>query len=273
MKCHQSMAVLSMDVGDKDDSEYRLLIDGKVKYVTISPRTYDRNTLSAPLESLPALPKAKEWNIAFISRDPFTNELKTRLSNRELVGVHELWHPKSVDCLTLTKVKQLSANVSEVTVSGNQGSDSSVSLSSGTTAILKIARFEREIPRIVQETIAYRLLAESGLAPRFLGHVHEHGRVIGILMEKVEGREASIDDLQVCKDAVQRFHKLGLLHGDVNKYNFIVHNGAAKLIDFENSRAHLDDCSTRQSELASLDTHLQEKTGRGGGFTPMEHSS
>ncbi|DAA72829.1 TPA_exp: Uncharacterized protein A8136_5359 [Trichophyton benhamiae CBS 112371] len=191
-----------MEVCSKDDSEHRLLIDGKVKYTTISPHTYDRSTLSAPLQSLPALPKAKEWNTAYISRDPSTSELETRFSNRELVGVHEIWHPNSVDCLTLTRVKQLSANASEVTVSGDRDPDASTSLSPQATAILKIARFEWEIPRIVQETRAYRLLEGSGLATRFLGHVYEHGRVIGLLVEKTEGREASIGDLLVCKDVV-----------------------------------------------------------------------
>lgn len=84
------MAVLSMEICSKDDSEYRLLFDGKVKYITISPYTYDRSTLSAPLQSLPALPRAEEWNTAFISRDPSTSKLETRLSNRKLVGVHEI---------------------------------------------------------------------------------------------------------------------------------------------------------------------------------------
>ncbi|EFE44234.1 hypothetical protein TRV_01010 [Trichophyton verrucosum HKI 0517] len=226
-------------------------------------------------QSMPVLSmEAKEWNTAFISRDPSTSKLETRFSNRKLGGVHEIWHPNSVDCLTLTIVIQLSANASEVTVSGNRdSSDASTSLGPQATAILKIARFEWEIPRIVQETRAYKLLEESGLAPRFLGHVHEHGRVIGILVEKIEGREASIGDLPVCKDVVQQFHKLGLLHGDVNKYNFIIGSGTAKLIDFENSRAHLDDCSAMQSELDSLETQLQEKTGRGGGFMSIENPS
>jgi predicted Ser/Thr protein kinase len=39
--------------------------------------------------------------------------------------------------------------------------------------IVKIARFEWEIPRLEQETRAYQLLEGSGLAPRFLGHVSE----------------------------------------------------------------------------------------------------
>ncbi|EFR05046.1 hypothetical protein MGYG_08053 [Nannizzia gypsea CBS 118893] len=184
------------EVSNNDDSEYRVLISGKVKYVTISPRTYDRDTLSTPIEALPDLPKTQEWDIP------------------------------------------------------------------------KIARFEWEMPRIVREAVAYQLLAGSGLAPRFLSHFHEHGQ-IGLLAEKTEGHEASIDDLPVCKDAVQQFHKLGLLYGDVNKFNFIGHNGTVKLIDFENSWAHLNDCSAMQSKLYSLESQLLEKTGRGGGFMPM----
>jgi hypothetical protein len=50
-----------------------------------------------------------------------------------------------------------------------------------TTIIAKIARFEWEIPRIERETSAYRLLDGSGLAPRFLGHIHENGRIVVFL--------------------------------------------------------------------------------------------
>lgn len=88
--------------------------------------------------------------------------------------------------------------------------------------IAKIARFEWEIPRTEQETRAYQLLEGSGLAPRFLGHIHENGRIMGLLLEKIEGRLASFQDLSICKTALEKLHELGLVHEDVNRYNFLV---------------------------------------------------
>lgn len=54
------LVILSMEVCSRDDSEYRILTDGQVKYLTIAPGTYDRPTLSKPLGSLPRLPQEGE---------------------------------------------------------------------------------------------------------------------------------------------------------------------------------------------------------------------
>lgn len=75
--------------------------------------------------------------------------------------------------------------------------------------IAKIARFEWEVPRIERETIAYQLLEGSGPAPRFLAHIHENGRIMGFLLEKLEGRHASIQDLSACEAVPKSFHERG----------------------------------------------------------------
>ena len=99
--------------------------------------------------------------------------------------------------------------------------------------IAKIARFEWEIPRIEREIRVYQLLEYSGLTPRFLGYIHENGRIIGFLLEKIEGRFASIQDLDICEVALGKLYELGFLYGDVNRYNFLVAEGGIKLLDFE----------------------------------------
>lgn len=131
--------------------------------------------------------------------------------------------------------------------------------------IAKIARFEWEVPRIEQETRAYQLLEGSGLAPRFLGHVHEDGRVMGFLLEKLEGRPASLQDLSVCEAALGKLHGLGLLHGDVNRYNFLVTEDGVKLIDFERVQENASP-ESMSKELGSLHAELVDESGRGGGF-------
>ncbi|KAE8419720.1 hypothetical protein BDV36DRAFT_294062 [Aspergillus pseudocaelatus] len=257
--------VPSMEVDGEDDSEYRILFHGRIRYVTIAPGTYDRATLSMPLHSLPDLPQDELWNHASISRNNLTGELKTSLSTRMLPSVNCIWHANLVDCMDLTKTRTISPNAFEATCpltkSGPQD-----------TVIAKLARFEWEIPRIERETQAYKMLEQTGLAPRFLGHVHEHGRVIGFVLEKLEGRHSYIEDLSTCQALLQRFHGLGLLHGDVNRYNFIIQQGSAKLIDFENSRYCPGEAEAMNTEINSLHEQLVEETGRGAGviFTDIE---
>jgi len=252
-----------MEVCSRDDSEYRLLIGDRVKYIVVAPGTFDRSTLSMPLDSLPPLPYSEDWTIAHVYRDSTSGELEYSLSQRKLAGVEETWHTNSVDCLKLKRVKQLTGATFESTCD----SESKPIPAPPLTVIAKIARFEWEIPRIERETRAYQLLEGSGLAPRFLGHIHEHGRVIGLLLEKTQGREAGIGDLAECRTVLERIHKLGLLHGDVNRYNFVVGKELVTMIDFERSQIDGDESSMRM-EIESLSDELTENTGRGGGFRP-----
>ena len=131
--------------------------------------------------------------------------------------------------------------------------------------IAKIARFEWEIPRLEQETKVYKFLAYSGLAPAFLGHIHENGRVLGLLLRKEEGRFASIEDLSNCEAALRKLHQLGLRHGDINRYNFLVRENGVTLIDFEHTMEEADP-EVIKKELDGLRAELTEDTGRGGGF-------
>ncbi|KAJ5958762.1 uncharacterized protein N7479_005912 [Penicillium vulpinum] len=255
--------ILSMEVDDDDsfESEYRLRIENQVKYLIISPKTFDRDTLSFPIQSLPNLPYNEEWTVAHISRDETSGEMKTSLSNRTLAGVRCQWHQAQVNCLELEKTKQLTAMAFEAVLH----SLLPITLLSPASVIAKIARFEWEIPRIEQETRAYQLLEGSGLTPRFLGHIHENGRIMGLLLEKIEGRPASFQDLSICETAVKKLHELGLVHGDVNRYKFLVTDDGIKLLDFE---SFLENASpeSMHKELENLRTELAEDSGRGGGF-------
>ena len=255
--------ILSMEVDDDDafESEYRLRIGNQVRHLVISPGTFDRDTLSFPLPSLPRLPCDEDWTVANIARDKASGDLKTSFLNRSLAGVKCEWHPTGVDCLELEKTKQLTAMAFEALSHSNLLNH----VPSPGIVIAKIARFEWEIPRIEQETRAYQLLESSGLAPRFLAHVHENGRIMGFLLEKLEGRPASFQDLDVCETALRKLHELGFVHGDVNRYNFLVTEKGVKLLDFESLGENASPESMRR-ELESLRAELVDESGRGGGF-------
>ncbi|KAK6952841.1 hypothetical protein Daesc_005135 [Daldinia eschscholtzii] len=233
--------ILSMEVDDDDsfESEYRLRIGNQVKYLIISPGTFYRDKLSFPLHG----------------------DLKTSLLNRTLAGVKCQWHHTKVDCLELENTQQLTAMVFEAV----SHSILPITLPSSATMIVKVARFGWEIPRIEQETRAYQLLEGYGLAPRFLAHVHENGRIVGFLLEKIEGRSASLRDLSFCKTALKKLHELGLVHGDVNRYNFLVTEEGVKLLDFEHLRENASP-ESMSKELESLRAELVDESGRGGGF-------
>lgn len=253
--------ILSMEVDDDFESEYRLRFGHQVKYLVISPKTFDRDTLSFPTQCLPSFPYDKEWAIAHIWRDETSGDLKTSISNRTLSGVKCQWHKIRIDCLELEKIKQLTAMALEAAFY----STLPITLTSLATLIVKIARFEWEIPRIEQETRAYQLLEGSGLAPRFLGHVHENGRVMGFVLEKLEGRPASFKDLCICETALKQLHGLGLVHGDVNRYNFLITKEGVKLFDFECFQGNASP-NLMSKELENLRAELVEESGRGGGF-------
>ena len=260
--------VLSMEVDDNDSvaSEYRVQIGNQVKYLVVSPKTFDRDTLSFPVPSLPDLPRNdEEWTVARISRDADSGDLKTSISNKTLAGVECRWHPAQIDCLELKKTEQLTAMALEVV----SHSIHPGTLLSSAPMIAKIARFEWELPRIEQETRAYQLLEGSDLAPRFLGHIHENGRIMGFLLEKVEGRPASHQDLSICEAALGKLHELGFVHGDVNRYNFLVTEEGVKLLDFEGLVENASPELMRE-ELESVRAELVDESGRGGGF--MFHS-
>lgn len=93
---------------------------------------------------------------------------------------------------------------------------------------------------------------------------------MGLVLEEVEGRPANIGDLSRCGSALQRLHDRGLLHGDVNKYNFIVQDETVRLVDFEKSQTCPGDAESMQDERTSLYDQLTEQTGRGGGFSLVE---
>ena len=95
---------------------------------------------------------------------------------------------------------------------------------------------------------------------------------MGFVLEKVEGRLATIEDLSCCRSVLQRLHDHGLVHGDINKYNFIVQDDKVRLIGFEKSQFCPDDAESMQNEVESLRGQLMEETGRGGGLRFVEES-
>jgi hypothetical protein len=243
--------VLSMEADESTESVYRILIGGQVKYIRVDPGTYDIDTLSFPphfLDQLPELPVGG-WTHARIFKS--SSNISFELSSRPLAGVRSRWHPNIIDILSLPSLDLLDIRVQLVTFGS-------------TVAVAKIARFELEIPSTDNETAIYQAIDGHGIGPAFLGHLTEHGRVMGFLIEQVEGRHAHIDDLKGVRELTNRLHSLGIVHGDLNRHNFIVSpDGRITLIDFENAIQNGTQ-KAMEMEYERIPDQLLEETGRGG---------
>jgi RIO-like serine/threonine protein kinase len=96
---------------------------------------------------------------------------------------------------------------------------------------------------------------------------------MGLLIEKVEGRSAGIEDYSACEEVVRRLNESGFVHGDLNRYNFLVDEGIGKgevrvkLIDFEDAGVY--DERVARKELEGLGEQLREETRRRGPAVPM----
>lgn len=190
------------------------------------------------------------------------------MDKEELPTVRTVWCQEKVNFLHLQRIELLTLLAQECTIK----SDNLVNHTPLENHVqnTKIARFPWKIQYIEAETKIYQLLQSSTVSPRFLAYVHEEDRVIGFMLEKVEGRREGIDDLEICQRVLQRLHNLGVLHGDVNRHNFIITpDHETVLTDFEKAVINADAKSLKK-EMSSLAEQLSEETGRGGGFFSVE---
>ncbi|KAK0117994.1 hypothetical protein ONS95_012305 [Cadophora gregata] len=263
----QEIEILSQEI-DEDFGSYRIRSKQRVHYVKIATGIFGEDTMCRPHLLVPQLPQFpdEDWTIMEVSRKP-DGSLAFDLSFKVLPSVKTIWHPNTIDVLSLEKVKRHRSGVHEV-------------LFSGLPAICKIACFRWQIPRIEHETFIYSVIEEYRepgdpvIAPAFLGHVTENGQVIGMLLEKLEGDFASAKDLSVCSEALENIHHMNIVHGDVNRYNFILDRSKEPahvyLVDFEHAEPYEE--SKALGELQSLSSELAETSGRGGSIVVVREN-
>jgi predicted Ser/Thr protein kinase len=130
--------------------------------------------------------------------------------------------------------------------------------------VVKFARFGYEIQKLEAETTAYAWINGHNIGPKFLGHLIEHGRVIGFAMSKIEdARHATPDDLDICRQALRKLHALGIKHGDTNKHNFLINSHGVTLIDFDFAKQNATEVELNE-ELHLLRQEFADTSGRGG---------
>lgn len=251
----------------RSDCHFRILANQSVKYITVKAGALDAESLDdMPLDFqniLPPLPYSENtWKSVCITRSPSSGQLEVKLSSDNLPGVETNWHSRMINFLDIERTNYLTLLAQECKWKTDSGSERMVA---------KMARFHWEVQYMEAETRMYQVLEGRGIALKFLVHIHEEGRVIGFLLEKIpDGRNAEPADLEICQEALRRSHELGYVHGDCNKYNFIIRpDGEVVLIDFDKAKA-CTDLAVMEAEIASLKEQLAETTGRGGGLMPFD---
>jgi predicted Ser/Thr protein kinase len=268
MKHDKALEILNLEVDEDDTSEYRFLVDGKFfKHVTIACGIYTRHDMVRPAVLIPQLPPFPEgdWNEGHIARHPQTQlGFFARYEKVEQPSVTNLWHPECIDRLDLRLRERIRSNIYTATLA-DWAHDKSLGEEE---VVIKFARFPWEMHYFVDETSIYETIEGSSIGPGFYGHLREGDRVTGLVLEHIkDARHAGPEDLSECREMLGRLHNLGILHGDVNRFNFLVRkvDGTKNvtIIDFESAR----DCSDEaafQEELKLLAKQLSAVDGVGG---------
>ncbi|KAF2135473.1 uncharacterized protein K452DRAFT_313963 [Aplosporella prunicola CBS 121167] len=249
--------LLQASVDADGPSEFRLLIDDKfIKYLNIDPGIYSVDDMCfepSLVAMLPPLPTS-DWNKGHLSRSVEAGDaVCLHVIKDKMPSITNTWHTRCIDYLDLSLGRKLRSNVYETTCPQFD-----------VPVVAKFARFAWEVAQCDAETRAYQWINGHGIGPVFLAHLSEHGRIIGFLIEKVPGAQhAAPEHLSLCRQTLARLHQLCIIHGDVNKYNFLVHNGKATLIDFDHTQ-RCEDADMLENELKSLEEKLNESSGRGG---------
>lgn len=254
-----------IDDDDKTDSDYRFLVDGHyVKYISAAPGTFlgaedDRSFEPILLgELLPPFPTG-DWNRGYVARNSETGKATfVKTETVQLPGIKNCWHPVKLNELEFTPQERVRQRVHASTHPDVEG---------GKPVLIKLAVWPWEIPSLEAETGAYEWISDSGVGPKFLGHLTEgkDGRVVGFVAEWVEGaRAAGPTDIEECKKALGQLHDLAIKLGDINKHNFLVRDGhGVVLVDFETAKR---DCSPTEleDEMSALESSLEDASFRGG---------
>lgn len=223
--------ILDQALTRKGHCQFRLLQDGKrVKYITVENKVafYDGFDLEVSINKLlETLPQdGRFWNYGFFFMVPDGPQLAHFRCIMHLPRIKSIWHPQLIDHRDLHFCESVRPNLYKATCDKFDDGKRVV--------MVKYARFPEDILRLEHETIVYNVIDGHKIGPEFLGHVVEDNRVIGFVLDCVEGATVPVTkNLPECRRPLMRMHDLRLLHRNTDRENFLVkEDGTAVLIDF-----------------------------------------
>ncbi|XXG95660.1 hypothetical protein Hte_001929 [Hypoxylon texense] len=235
-----------------DEVDLRVLVDNVVEGKTQQSIKYVKLLVSSWPDqgdvSLPVLPPG-DWNEATMKLDEKASAYDPEYRFMPLPGLSDVWHPVKIDYLDLKKVKNLK------TVSRTRRLEKGDFLQVVThpvfsnPVLMKISSFPDQFEHAYSdnEVAIYKQIEGLGIAPRFLGHVTEHGRVIGFLLEYLDDA-TTVSEIwneeteNACRASLEKLHSTGIAHRDAHRGNCLIRkDGSAVLIDFEISTNDVND--------------------------------
>lgn len=78
-----------------------------------------------------------------------------------------------------------------------------------------------------------------------------------------DARRANIDDRKACQTSLEKLHRLEILHGNINKHNFLMTGSDITIIDFAEAR-RCNDNRLLKEEMQGLRASLLDESGIGG---------
>ncbi|KAI1501117.1 hypothetical protein F5X99DRAFT_383949 [Biscogniauxia marginata] len=225
----------------KPQFHVRLLVDGTtIKYATVDKDTFDRRWYADDKVDtivFPELPTG-DWTWAWISKDPESGlpSVTGHIKQPQVRGVSNVWHDTRIEYLDLEKIQ-----VIHVEKRGCNRREDRMNLVKHPLfdgpVLMKIAEIPSHMRSVESDTAAYKAIEGTGIGPKFLGHVTEGGRVMGFLVEWIEGaREARAEDKEACIAALEKLHERGVAHRDAHQGNFLIKDDRVYIIDFEDSK-------------------------------------
>ena len=177
-----------------------------------------------------------DWNIGRLEKDLKTGRVVLQSTEKvALQSVEDVWHPARVDYLSLgdelpRDELQCAGQMNSAIYPGQLGADQ---------VVVNTDWYPDWIHGVIQETMVYSQIEGHGIGPKFLAHVTENEeRVYGYMLERVQARHATIDDLQACKTVLAKLHSLEIVYGSLSSDSFLIlENGQALLHCFGGSFA------------------------------------
>ena len=255
--------MLSLDL-EPDNYLYRIKRGKRIVYINILggdifPSDWRRAERAAVLKRMRLLPKWKEeWKTLTVRRN----------SQGDVESTPDEFPPHGLDLGQLALPCDQFFNLQDLAPLSKVSSNIFRVRCDGVIRILKLSHFGHIIPYLQQEISVYSALKSSGfpLAPEFIGFVYEETktRTIGFVMEEIVGDHPGIQNLEHCTRTARLLHKFGFVHGDLNRYNFIMTEHGAKLLDFE-SAAPVGEMKPEEAEeeLKELVSNLEDESGIG----------
>ncbi|KAI5306954.1 hypothetical protein KEM56_006183 [Ascosphaera pollenicola] len=262
------------------ETEVISIFDGQRRRLKVAGGTFDKATIASLDLWLPTLMHTlcrgnKNWNDALVQKSQKTNNLEVIYIRKSFMGIDDMRHYKIMDLRDFADAQVLSYGMVEAsyrpTSTQSPAQASRVSIIScmpePRRVIIKLALNDSFLNDLQHEANVYNHLQDSGYgyAPRFLGYVHECGKVIGFVLEKLNNvrHPSSPEEFEWCELILKMLHCHGLVHGNPDPTHFLIQgNGpkSVKIVSLWECRYHHND-----KKLVKLDLALfhENQTGRG----------